>query len=215
MTTTVTSEGLRQRKKRRTQLSLQAAAIQLISENGFDGTTIEQIADAAEVSPRTFFRYFASKEAVLLTDLHDETIADHLAHAPDDVPIIDAYEAALSETLNGLSAAEWELEQTRMSLASSTPELRIGILLTAALRPLDDATEFIARRLELGLDDPRPRVYAAMLVASGAAAAFPHLIDLTRGPLDRSTLLKQVRVGLEILRTGFPTGIAGDPVPSH
>jgi AcrR family transcriptional regulator len=207
--TASTSEGLRERKKRKTQQALQAAAIRLMSENGFANTTIEQIAEGAEVSPRTFFRYFPTKEAVLLTDLQDELVADYLAQAPADLPIIDTYEAALAAALNSLTSDEWAVEQSRMRLAAGTAQLGMTVgLANAALRPLSDATDFIARRLNVSSEDPRPRVYAATMIAAAAASVAPLLPDLAENHLERGTLIDAVKIGLELLRDGFPTGVA-------
>lgn len=199
--------GLRERKKRKTQQALQAAAVRLMSQNGFANTTVEQIADAAEVSPRTFFRYFPNKESVLLTDLQDEIVAGHLAAAPAELSIVDAYEAAVAAAFTGLTAGEWKVEQARMRLVVSTPELGMTFGLAAALRPLTDVTEFVAGRLGLPPDDPRPRVYAAMLVAAVGAAVAPLLNDLGRKGLDRATLLDALHVGIELLKTDYPTGL--------
>lgn len=204
--TAVTRESLRERKKRKTQQALQAAAIRLMTENGFDNTTIEQIADAAEVSPRTFFRYFATKEAVLLTDLQDEIVAEELARAADGMSIIDAYEAAVTVAFNELTEDEWAVEQARMRLAVGTPELW-ATFGSKALRPLNDATAFIAARLGAGPDDVRPHVYAAMLLAAAGASVVSVLPELADASLERSTLLEALHAGLDLLRAGFPTGI--------
>jgi AcrR family transcriptional regulator len=58
--------GLGERKKIRTRQTVRREAFRLIEENGYAATTVEQIAEAAEVSPSTFFRYFPTKESVLL-----------------------------------------------------------------------------------------------------------------------------------------------------
>jgi AcrR family transcriptional regulator len=92
-----TSAGLRERKKARTREALSAAALELFATQGFDATTIEDIADRCEVSPRTFFRYFPSKEAVLFADGEDRRSAliAALAAQPADVGPLDALRAAM------------------------------------------------------------------------------------------------------------------------
>ncbi len=70
--------GLRERKKIRTRETIRREAFRLIEENGYAATTVEQIAEAAEVSPSTFFRYFPTKESVLLADDMDPAFLDAL-----------------------------------------------------------------------------------------------------------------------------------------
>ena len=84
--------GLRERKKLRTRATLIEAAANLCLRQGFDNTTVEQIAAAADVAPRTFSRYFATKDAVVaaIADQMDADIAGALEHQPTDITEYDA-----------------------------------------------------------------------------------------------------------------------------
>src|SRR5580700_7601236 len=90
--------GLRERKKARTSQALEDAALELFATKGFDATTIEEIADAVEVSPRTFFRYFGSKEEVLFAEdaTRDGDLAEFLATRPAGESSLEKLRAALS-----------------------------------------------------------------------------------------------------------------------
>jgi AcrR family transcriptional regulator len=89
--------GLRERKKARTRESLQDAAMELFGRQGFDHTTVEEIADACEVSPRTFFRYFPTKEDVLFADPSGrrERLLAVIAERPVDEPPFTVLRAAM------------------------------------------------------------------------------------------------------------------------
>jgi AcrR family transcriptional regulator len=93
--------GLRERKKIRTRVALIEAAAELCLKQGYDNTTVEQIAAAADVSPRTFSRYFPTKESVVVAILDDmdEYIAEALERQPTD---ITEYEALLGASLDVL-----------------------------------------------------------------------------------------------------------------
>src|SRR2546430_14644183 len=84
--------GLRERKKQRTRDALVDAAFTLFRRKGFDATTIDEIAEAVELSPRTFFRYFDSKEDVALTLQDQQFSALYAAFAarPTDEPVLTA-----------------------------------------------------------------------------------------------------------------------------
>src|SRR5258706_12317328 len=84
--------GLRERKKERTREALEAAALDLFERKGFDHTTVEEIADACDVSRRTFFRYFSSKEDAFSGDHSVKTalLASLLAARPEDEPALES-----------------------------------------------------------------------------------------------------------------------------
>jgi AcrR family transcriptional regulator len=91
--------GLRERKKARTREALQDAALELFTRQGFDRTTIEEIADACEVSPRTFFRYFPTKEDVLFAHAEErrERLLGLIASQPADEAPLGALHAGMRE----------------------------------------------------------------------------------------------------------------------
>lgn len=93
--------GLRERKKQRTRAMLVDAAVKLCLEHGYGDTTVEQIAAAAEVSPRTFSRYFPTKEAVVVAVIEDLTnaAAAELATIPRSVPPLSAIARAHADVL--------------------------------------------------------------------------------------------------------------------
>src|SRR3984957_14510442 len=101
-------ESLRERKKARTRASLREHALRLFREQGYQATTVEQIAAAAEVSPSTFFRYFPTKEDVVLQDDMDLRLVESLARQPPDRSPIAAVRAALREAWGSFTPAEWE-----------------------------------------------------------------------------------------------------------
>src|SRR5882724_4280879 len=116
--------GLRERKKIQTRETIQREAYRLFEENGFANTTIEQIAEAAEVSPSTFFRYFPSKESVLMADDLDRVTVEALARQPPDLSPLHAFRRAFDITMETVSEDNWELERVRQRLVFSIPELK-------------------------------------------------------------------------------------------
>jgi AcrR family transcriptional regulator len=116
--------GLRERKKIRTREAIRRAATQLVESNGYANTTVEQIADAADVSPATFFRYFPSKDSSLLANDVDQVAIAALAQQPPDVPTAQAFRRALEITQTTLAEDEWEAEHHRRQVVFSNPELR-------------------------------------------------------------------------------------------
>lgn len=81
-------EGLRQRKRNAAMLRIQSVALDLFEARGFEDVTVEEIAEASEVSPSSVYRYFGTKEQLILWDEFDPLLRDHAARAmSDEVPL--------------------------------------------------------------------------------------------------------------------------------
>jgi AcrR family transcriptional regulator len=108
---------------------IQSEALRLFSEQGYAQTTVEQIADAAAISPRTFFRYFPSKEDVVLWDEYDDPAASDLVAARTvGEPLAETIRVLIRETLSGLYRSDPERLLARVRLAVTVPELRARFL---------------------------------------------------------------------------------------
>jgi AcrR family transcriptional regulator len=121
-------ENMRERKKGETRARLQEVALNLFEKNGYAGTTVEQIARGADVSFRTFFRYFPSKEDLMLFDAYDSPLASAIMTSPKTVGAIQAIRDAVIETYGKLSPVQRSLAQVRHELIMKEPELRMRYL---------------------------------------------------------------------------------------
>jgi AcrR family transcriptional regulator len=120
--------GLRERKKARTKSAIQQHAMRLFHEQGYQATTIEQIAAAAEVSPSTFFRYFPTKEEVVLYDALDPMLLEAFRAQPAELSPIEALRGAMWAVFADLPAGEMAMQRERDALIRSVPELRARML---------------------------------------------------------------------------------------
>jgi AcrR family transcriptional regulator len=185
--------GLRERNKLRRHDQITEAALRLFAERGFDGTTIDEIAAAADVSRRTFFRYFARKEDVLL-DWKRRT-AEELRDALDARPPGEAPLQAVHQALATVAAGygeQPELTLGLMRMFESGPDLR------AADYPAWDAvlTEGVARRTGAdALRDPLPR-----LVVTIGFAVFAATVQSWAESGGSGDLLAQLDAGFAALR---------------
>jgi AcrR family transcriptional regulator len=140
-------------------------AFELFDEKGYANTTIEEIAEAAEVSPSTFFRYFPSKELVLMADDLDQVTVEALAQQPADLPTLQAFRRAFDITMATLSADDWELERTRQRLVFSTHELKL-VQFNEYLRVVRELAEAESRRTGRDADDFEVRVLFGALAGA-------------------------------------------------
>ena len=195
----MTVSGLRERKKQKTKASIQREALRLFKKKGYDETTIEDIAAAAEISPSTFFNYFPSKEDVVIYDEYDPQVFAALA-ADVNQPLSHSIRDAI-EALAGVFESDHDNIYERAKLSLEVPELR-----ARAWEELEKAqTEFatiIGSRMGRDPDDFAVRVVAIAFVA----AAFEAAIEWVRTG-GRGTMLHLFTHAIETI--GFESMLEG------
>ncbi|NUT05014.1 MAG: TetR family transcriptional regulator [Hamadaea sp.] len=159
------SPSLRERKKAKTRKALQEAAMRLIREQGYDATTVDQIAAAAEVSPATFFRYFPTKEDVIIQDEYDPMFVERWHELPPTGTPIQRIREVIRSTFSGLPQQEIDAIRERTTLMYSTPQVKARVwdnwLNTQHL--FDD---LIGRHLGLPAEHPRVRATTGAMMGA-------------------------------------------------
>lgn len=189
--------GLRERKKLKTRAAIQRHALRLFQEQGYYATTVEQIADAAEISPSTFFRYFPTKEAVVLDDDYDPLLIEAFRAQPAELSPIQAFRGAIRSCLSGIPADERNAMWGRIQMTMSVPELRAATLnqVTATMGMI---AELIADRTGRDSGDPHIQAFAGAIVGT----VFSTAMNFARHPeQDVGELLDQA---LGFLEAGLP-----------
>jgi AcrR family transcriptional regulator len=193
--------GLRERKKQRTRERIVDAAFELFAERGFDGTTIAEIADAAEIAPRTFFSYFPSKDDVVFYDFEETqaVIASWLHDREPGTNTIDALRAGIARGIDevgprdlGEKRLRKRLMRENESLAAHSEHLKGKLA--------DLVGESVSEDLGDAPTDLRPR-----LVAAAFTAAIGLIDDMDDDELSHSSetidsLLAFLRGGLAALQ---------------
>ena len=172
--------GLRERKKARTRASLREHALRLFREQGYQATTVEQIAAAAEVSPSTFFRYFPTKEDVVLQDDMDTRLVEAFANQPPDLAPIPAIRAALREAWASFTPAEWEQMREGGRLSMEVPEIRARSM-NEFSRIISVVAEALAQRVGRRPDDLRVRVLAGAVIGVMMSVFLPEHMAVEAG----------------------------------
>ncbi len=206
--TTGTDGGRRGRPRATSRHDLQAIALRLFADRGFENTTIEQIAAEAGVSERTFFRYFTTKASVLWADFDTEvaTIRAALAVVPDDVPMMDAIRGAVVAA-NHYHAEDVPQMRRRMSLIATEPGLSFGAAEHYAAWERA-VSEFAARRLGQPAESLYPLAIGRTVLAA-CRAAYDRWSD--RADNDLPAYLD---AALTALTSGFdPAAVRATPVP--
>jgi AcrR family transcriptional regulator len=198
--------GLRERKKQRTREAIVEAALRLFDERGFEATTIADIAEAADIAPRTFFGYFPSKDDVVFADFQEtfDGLSARLDYRLAEETAIDAIRAWIEERLGEADALD-ERERCRKRLISESEAL------AAHNRTLMGHVEellagHIARDLGDQPDDVRPRMIASAVIGALSALDVKGADGSESPPTPEEALvivdeaLTFLRAGLEALR---------------
>jgi AcrR family transcriptional regulator len=191
------SFDLRERKRTRTRLMIQTEALRLFSEKGYAQTTVEEIADAAAISPRTFFRYFPSKEDVVIWDEYDPLVDDLLGSRPADEPLAETFRAVMRETLSGLYRRDPERLLTRVRLSATVPELRARFL-DERTHGVEQLAPLLAAKREAAVDELTLRVVGSALLAAVSVA-----LDLWQRDGGQSDLLRLLDQATDALAKGM------------
>ncbi len=182
--------GLRERKKQKTRESIQRTALRLFEKQGYEKTTIEQIADAAEISPSTFFNYFPTKEDAVLYDAYDPVAIRMFLKRPRDEPLNVGLRAVL-QSLAATVERDERMVLARARLFLGVPALRAR-LWDEAERTQLLILELLAERTGRRSDDFELRVAARVVTAAILEASKEwmqsngrhRLVDLANRALD-------------------------------
>jgi AcrR family transcriptional regulator len=187
--------GLRERKKRKTREAIQREAMRLFQERGYDRTTIEDIAEAAEISPSTFFNYFPTKEDVVLYDRYDPILIQLLGEGPPG----ERPSAALRRGLAGLAGLF--REDRDVILARANLGLKVPAVRARLWEELERAQltlcQVLAARAGRDPDDFELRVVAMTVVT----AAFVAMVEWVRGD-GRGDIADLVGRALDVVDAG-------------
>jgi AcrR family transcriptional regulator len=189
--------GLRERKKAKTRASIQEHALRLFHEQGYEETTVEQIADAAEVSPSTFFRYFPTKEDVVTYDAFDPLLIESFRAQPAELSPIQAMRGTVREVFGNLTPEQIEPMRERGKLIFSIPELRSAMLDQVA-ESGQMLVDLLAERMGRPTDDFAVRIFAGAVLGALMGAMLRVLED------PQADFVGLMDAGLAYLEAGLP-----------
>jgi AcrR family transcriptional regulator len=197
--------SLRERKKARTRAAIRQHALRLIKEQGYYATTVEQIADAAEVSPATFFRYFPTKEDVVLQDDFDVISLGALENLPPELGPIAAFRAAAAETFTAMGEDDLARFQETIELTAAIPEIRARAI-DEFVRTINQIADAIAVRTGRRADDFEVRTIAGAIIGVIMSVTVPEHTEtwLPVALLDVADLFARIDRALAYLERGLP-----------
>jgi AcrR family transcriptional regulator len=203
----VSPSGLRERKKQKTKEAIQREAMRMFQERGYDETTIEQIAEAAEISPSTFFNYFPTKEDVVLYDRYDPMMASLMLSRPSNEPpsVVMTY---VFEALAGMLERDRDIILARARMALQVPALRARFW-EELERARDLVSSIIAARTGRDSEDFELKILSMVLVAAAFEASQEWVRRDGRGSMfelvNQAVDVVQMGQRLDALVSGSPT----------
>jgi len=216
--TEVGSQSLRERKKRRTRSTLVDVAIGLCLSQGYDNTTVEQIAAAADVSPRTFSRYFPTKDSVIaaIADDMDEWLAEALLLQPTN---IDEYEALLRAHLHvyaptgPYAPAAFNRMAVLIQIVNTSPTLSSA---AATYRQGHSAKSLqaVAQRMGLPVEHLAVRLVADTWTAV-FASVYGGMGDPGNDPIEATALCERLTSTFAMFRRTWAPWTPGPGVPNN
>ncbi|GAB3908032.1 TetR family transcriptional regulator [Microbispora bryophytorum] len=174
--------SLRERKKAKTRRTIQEEALRLFAEQGYEATTVEQIAEAAEISPSTFFRYFPTKEDVVTQDDYDPILMEAIKAQPPDLPPLAALRAAFRTAFESIGAEELDQALARTRLSASVPALRARTV-EGLFATIDTLAGAVAERAGRDPRSPAVRTLAGAVMGVLLPALFTWVEQDGRTPL--------------------------------
>lgn len=194
-----TTQNRWQRRRDRTRSALTAAALDLFRTKGYDATTVDQIADAADVSPRTFFHHFATKEEVLFGG-HEERRRGVISTLEKRLETTSVWEAICSAMMTVVDAFETDpaFFRERARLYAREPGLRAAVL-SINDKLVNDMAEVVAAKLGRRTEDLTPRLIATL--ANGAMRSAIDCWVSSRADADlRAMAIEALRIARPALR---------------
>jgi AcrR family transcriptional regulator len=188
--------GLRERKRAKVRGEIQSNALRLFREQGYEETTVQQIAEAAVISESTFYRHYPTKADVVLTDDLDPLFVDAFRAQPAELGAVEAIRASLAAVLGTLSQEDTARQRELLALVLSVPDLRASML-DQFVEGIALLADELGRRTDRPADDPAVRALAGAVVGIGITV----LSTVARDPAaDLATMLDEAIAAL-------PTGL--------
>jgi AcrR family transcriptional regulator len=190
-------DGLRERKKAKTKAAIRREAVRLFRDRGYAATTVEQIAAAAEVAPSTVFRYFPTKQDLILTDDYDLPFVVLFQAQPPELGPIEAGRRAVRKILSEMPDAELAAQRDRWTLMLSVPELW-----AANLSNIDGTLQLMAEQVgrRIGREPTDPAVRAC----TGAMFGIMLTVALEWAKDPDMNLVTAIDEALASLENGIP-----------